>query len=269
MSLVRYIPVPGKPEPWKMLFQRRDAENAEETQRKPNPDQLNRHLVFTIFASSLRLSLRSLHCYPQEFCYFAQISCCPRQFRYRGVLRSGYGRNRDTSEIGEEIAMRVGNFLDQRVRPQHPQFPAHGCAAASALGSIGRFTTVEQALQVSVAESVQVEFTPTHGEKQSIVLSQNTQAADRSALPLGAPLQILRQFFQPSCVIHAGQSIRVPFRRLLRYLGPPVQIRYPAPHRTPGTLSIRIAFFGTIASERGHFVDGGLQAEKTAHGGVR
>src|ERR1019366_1904887 len=92
------------------------------------------------------LPLRSLYCYPQEFCYFAQISCCPRQFRYRGVLRSGYGRNRDTSEIGEEIAMRVGNFLDQRVSPQHPQFPAHGCAAASALGSIGRFTTVEQAL---------------------------------------------------------------------------------------------------------------------------
>src|ERR1035437_5438059 len=81
------------------------------------------------FLCSLRLSLRSLHCYPQEFCYFAQISCCPRQFRYRGVLRSGYGRNRNTSEIGEEIAMRVGNFLDQRVSPQHPQFPAHGCAA--------------------------------------------------------------------------------------------------------------------------------------------
>src|ERR1035437_1092836 len=236
-----------------MIFNAETQRSAEKSTEEPESEQA---LALAPVPSglvlvSLRLSLRSLHCYPQEFCYFAQISCCPRQFRYRGVLRSGYGRNRDTSEIGEEIAMRVGNFLDQRVSPQHPQFPAHGCAAASALGSIGRFTTVEQALQVSVAESVQVEFTPTHGEKQSIVLSQNAQAADRSALPLGAPLQILRQFFQPSCVIHAGQSIRVPFRRLLRYLGPPVQIRYPAPHRTPGTLSIRIAFFGTIASERG------------------
>src|ERR1035437_6072430 len=137
-----------------MIFQRRDAENAEisaentkESRRKRRPfggaeSVCGLLLVFAWF--SLRLSLRSLHCYPQEFCYFAQISCCPRQFRYRGVLRSGYGRNRDTSEIGEEIAMRVGNFLDQRVSPQHPQFPAHGCAAASALGSIGRFTTVEQ-----------------------------------------------------------------------------------------------------------------------------
>src|SRR5674476_692352 len=150
-----------------------DAFNAEtqrtqrKAQRSNDYERWHPSLLLRLFFSAP--PLRSLHCYPQEFCYFAQISCCPRQFRYRGVLRSGYGRNRDTSEIGEEIAMRVGNFLDQRVRPQHPQFPAHGCAAASALGSIGRFTTVEQALQVSVAESVQVEFTPTHGEKQSIV----------------------------------------------------------------------------------------------------
>ena len=47
--------------------------------------------------------------------------------------------------------MGVGNFLDQPMRAQHPEFPAHGCTAMFALGSVGRFTTVEHALQISIA----------------------------------------------------------------------------------------------------------------------
>src|SRR5450756_895454 len=118
---------------------------------------------------SLRLSLRSLHCYLQVFCYFSQVSCRLRQLRYSGALRSGYGRNRDASVIGEQVAMRMGNFLDQPVSTQHPQLPAHGGAAPFAFGGIGRLTAVEQALQVSIAESVQVEFPPTDRQQQLVV----------------------------------------------------------------------------------------------------
>ena len=134
--------------------------------------------------------------------------------------------------------MHMRNFLDQPVSTQHSQLPAHGATAAFAFDGVRRLTVVEQALQVSIAESVQVEFPSTHTQQQSIVLAQNAQPADRSALPLGAPLQFLRQLFQPSRVVHAGQPIRIPFRRLLRYLSSPVQIRYPAPHRTPRPLSV-------------------------------
>ena len=139
-------------------------------------------------------------------CAYLSVLCMaiPKKFV---ILRNG-----DTSEIGQEIAMRVGNFLDQPVRTQHPQFPAHGCTPTFALGSVGRFTTVEHALQVSIAESVQVEFSPVYRQQEGVVLSQDAQPPNRSALPLGALLQILRQLSQPSCVIDAGQCIRIPFR---------------------------------------------------------
>ena len=35
-------------------------------------------------------SLRSLHCYPQEFCYLAQISCHLRELRYGSYITDGY-----------------------------------------------------------------------------------------------------------------------------------------------------------------------------------
>src|ERR1035437_4508973 len=206
------------------------------------------------FWFSLRLSLRSLHCYLQVFCYFSQVSCRLRQLRYSGELRSGYGRNRDASVIGEQVAMRMGNFLDQPVSTQHPQLPAHGGAAPFAFGGMGRLTAVEQALQVSIAESVQVEFPPTDRQQQLVVLSQQAQTPHRSAVPGSGSLQILGQLLQPPAVIHAGQSIRFPSRRFLESLGPPVQIRYPPPHRPPVQRSIRLPFFGTIAPKRTHLV---------------
>src|SRR6185369_4456925 len=150
----------------------------------------------------------------------------PRQLRYRGVLRSGYGGNRDTSEISEEVAMRMRNFLNQPVCTQHPQLPAHGCAAPFALRSIGRFGIVDQALQVSVAESVQVELPAANRQQQLVVLSQQAQTPHRSAVPGGTPLQIFGQLLQPPAVVRASQPIRVPFYHLLRYLSPPVQISY-------------------------------------------
>src|ERR1039457_5733576 len=228
---------------------RRDAEESAET-TKPRHTQ------------------PTLHCYPQEFCYLAQISCHLRELRYRSVLRSGYGRNRNPSVIGKNVAMRVGNFLDQPVRAQHPQLPAHGCAAAFALGSIGRFAIVEQALQVSITESVQVEFAPADRQQHLVVLPQHAQTPHLSTVPGSGSFQILGQLLQPPAVIHAGQSIRIPLRRLLRHLGSPVQVRYPSPHRPPVRRSIRLPFFRTIAPKRTHIVDRGLDPRKAAHLGV-
>src|SRR5882672_5929677 len=110
--------------------------------------------------------------------------------------------------------MRVGNLLDQPVSTQHQQFSTDSSAPTFAFDDISRSTPVEQPLKVSVAESVQVEFPPAHAQQEGIVFSQNAQPTDRSALPLRAPFQILRQLLQPSRVIHAGQCVRISLRRL-------------------------------------------------------
>src|ERR1035437_7057450 len=73
----------------------------------------------------------------------------------------------------------------------------------------------------------------------------------------------------PPPSLHPGKRPRVPSRPLLRYLGPPVQIRYPPPHRPPVQRSIRLPFFGTIAPKRTHLVDRGLDPSKAAYLGSR
>src|SRR5450759_4457392 len=74
MRLARDIPVPGKPGPWKMPFQRRDAENAErsaektKTKSRANQERFKRKQCSApngsfssgAFLCSLRFSLRSL-----------------------------------------------------------------------------------------------------------------------------------------------------------------------------------------------------------------
>ena len=148
--------------------------------------------------------------------YQRQVAACDQQLqKYLAVLPErkmvkAAGAAVASPQKGEEVTMRMGNLLDQPVSTQHPPLPAHGGAATFALGGVGGLTAVEQPLQISIAESVQVEFTPTHGEQQSIVLAQNAQPADRSALPRCALLRILRQLFQPS---RGSPSLMVGSRR--------------------------------------------------------
>src|ERR1035437_2792218 len=66
----------------------------------------------------------------------------------------------------------------------------------------------------------------------------------------------------------SARRTRFPSRPFRRSPAPPVQIRYPPPHRPPVQRSIRLPFFGTIAPKRTHLVDRGLDPSKAAYLGV-
>jgi outer membrane lipopolysaccharide assembly protein LptE/RlpB len=149
-----------------------NAENAEETQRKPNPDRLNRHLVFTIFASSLRLSLRSLRLCVEKaslLLLVAALAGCGYHVSGHGdmlpktvqtIAIPAFGNLTSRYKLARTLPTDIGRELLSRTRYKIVADPSqadavltgalHNFAAYPTISANGRSTTVEAVVTLNI-----------------------------------------------------------------------------------------------------------------------
>src|SRR5258708_27836635 len=139
--------------------------------------------------------------------------------------------------------MRAGNLLDDSMRSQLPQLPAHRRRTPALFGPRGRRCIVEICLQVPIAKPLDLEVAPAHRPQQVFVLCPGTQCSGYAAFPVPPPLDGLGQLLDSTAAIDAGQSINGSVVGLAGGFYPPGYPRASLFFDSPALRSIRAPLF--------------------------
>src|SRR4030095_6115834 len=172
-------------------------------------------------------SERVLRLTSSSFDYRRAVRAKRRQIKQIEFLDTTTGccqhSNEDGSTcIGHLITMSPGHLPDHSMGTQQAKLSANCSRPASSLSGRVGLATIQQLLEIPIAQAVNQKLTVVDGGEQFLVLGPGTETSYPPLTPKGVFLNVSRYFFHTAAVIHRGEGIQQSLIGFLRYLGPPM-----------------------------------------------